>query len=81
MGHRRKSTAEDYRSGGSMRAYPVKSLYEEMAFIASHFHWSYGEIMQLEHHERRRWCREISATNRVLDGTPRNPFDVGGRQL
>jgi hypothetical protein len=26
--------------------------------------------------ERRRWCREISAINRALDGAPANPFDV-----
>jgi hypothetical protein len=32
--------------------------------------------MQLEHRERRRWCREISAINRKLDGTPSNPFDI-----
>lgn len=64
-----------------MRAYPVKSLYEEMAFIAYHFHWPYGEIMQLEHHERRRWCREISTINRHLDGTPANPFDLGRSRL
>lgn len=63
-----------------MKAYPVKSLYEEMAFIACHFHWSYGELMQLDHHERRRWVREISAINRVLDGAPSNPFEVGSRQ-
>jgi hypothetical protein len=79
MGQWRKNTAEDYGSGGSMKAYPVKSLYEEMAFIACHFHWSYGELMQLEHRERRRWCREISAINRAIDGTPANPFDVGRR--
>jgi hypothetical protein len=59
-----------------MRAYPVKSLYEEMAFIAYHFHWSNSDLMQLEHRERRRWCKEITAINRKLDGTPRNPFDV-----
>ena len=64
-----------------MKAYPVKSLYEEMAFIACHFHWSHREIMHLEHHERRRWCREISAINRALDGSPSNPFDVGSTQL
>lgn len=62
-----------------MRAYPVASLYEEMAFIAFHFHWSYTEIMQLEHSERRRWCREISTINRTLDGAPANPFEVGRR--
>lgn len=59
-----------------MRAYPVASLYEEMAFIAHHLHWSHGDLMQLDHGERRRWCREISAINRRLNGTPSNPFDV-----
>ena len=68
--------AEDDRRGGSMKAYPVKSLYEEMAFIAHHFHWSHGDLMRLEHRERRRWCREISAINRALDGAPANPFEV-----
>ena len=63
-----------------MKAYPVKLLYEEMAFIAYHFHWSYSELMQLEHRERRRWCKEISAINRGLDRTPANPFDVVGRR-
>lgn len=59
-----------------MKAYPVTTLYEEMAFIAHHFHWSRGELMQLDHGERRRWCREISAINRRLNGAPANPFDV-----
>lgn len=59
-----------------MRAYPVKSLYEEMAFIALHLHWSHAELITLEHRERRRWCREISAINRALDGVPSNPFEL-----
>lgn len=59
-----------------MKASPVKRLYEEMAFIAHHLHWSHAELMALDHHERRRWCREISAINRALDGAPPNPFDV-----
>jgi hypothetical protein len=59
-----------------MKAYPVKALYEEMAFIAHHFHWSRDQLMRLEHRERRRWCREISAINREFDGAPPNPFDV-----
>jgi hypothetical protein len=59
-----------------MRAYPVDSLYEEMAFIAHHLHWSHGDLMMLDHGERRRWCREISAINRRLNGAPSNPFDV-----
>lgn len=59
-----------------MRAYPVKALYEEMAFIAHHFHWPHAELMGLDHRERRRWCDEISNINRALDGAPVNPFDV-----
>ena len=59
-----------------MKAYPVTLLYEEMAFVAFHFHWPYAEIMQLDHPERRRWCREISAINRLLDGSPANPFEI-----
>lgn len=47
-----------------------------MAFIALHFHWSHADLMGMEHRERRRWCREISAINRALDGAPLNPFDV-----
>jgi len=54
----------------------VKTLYEEMAFIAMHFHWSHVDLMRLEHRERRRWCAEISALNRARNGTPANPFDV-----
>lgn len=54
----------------------MKFLYEEMAFIAYHLHWSHDELLQLEHRERRRWCREISSINRALDGVPANPFDV-----
>jgi len=51
-------------------------LYEEMAFVAYHLHWSREELMQLEHAERRRWCREISAINGRLDGKPPNPFEI-----
>lgn len=63
-----------------MRAYPVRLLYEEMAFIAHHFHWTHAELMSLDHRERRRWCQEISRMNRALDGAPANPFDLGARR-
>lgn len=59
-----------------MKAYPVHELYEEMAFIAYHFHWSHEELMQLEHGQRRRWCEEISRINRSLNGAPSNPFET-----
>ena len=53
-----------------MRLYPLGELYEEMAFIAYHFHWSGQELMQLDHAERRQWVGQISAINKTLDGAP-----------
>ena len=49
-----------------MTRYPLDQLHEEIAFVAYHFHWSYGALLQLEHRERRRWVNEISKINRKL---------------
>jgi hypothetical protein len=59
-----------------MKGYPSAALYEEMAFIAYHFHWPQQELLELEHQDRRRWCEEISSINRRLDGAKpgRNQF-------
>jgi hypothetical protein len=38
-------------------------LYEEVAFVAYHFHWPHAEVMALEHAERRTWVERISAIN------------------
>ena len=48
--------------------YPLDRLYEEIAFIAYHFHWSHEEIMNMEHKERQRWVEEISRINRSQAG-------------
>ena len=47
-----------------------------MAFIAFHLHFDRDAVMSLEHAERRRWCREVSASNRRLDNAPPNPFEL-----
>ena len=49
-----------------IKRYPLDRLYEEVAFIAFHFHWPHEEIMKLEHKERHRWCDEISKINRKM---------------
>jgi hypothetical protein len=51
-----------------MTGYPLDKLYEEVAFIAYHFHWSFDEIMNMEHFERQKWCEEISKINKRLSG-------------
>ncbi|MBK0866979.1 MAG: hypothetical protein IJH84_06680 [Saccharopolyspora sp.] len=42
-------------------------LYEEVAYVAYHFHWPREEILELDHLERRRWVREIANINQRLN--------------
>ena len=51
-----------------MIGYPLEHLFEEVAFLAYHFHWPHDQIMTLEHADRRRWDEEISALNRQVNG-------------
>lgn len=64
--------------GGVRKSYPLDKIYEEMAFIAYYNHWSYKEIMELDHKERIRWCKEISKINKNLNGDSqkKNIFDI-----
>ena len=50
-----------------MIGYPSDRLFEEVAYIAYHFHWSYEHIMGLEHQERQRWVEEIAKINKRLN--------------
>ena len=52
-----------------MIGYPSERLFEEVAYIAYHFHWPYDQIMSLEHRERARWVAEIAQINRRLNDT------------
>ena len=51
-----------------MVSYPLDRIYEEVAFIAFHFHWSCDDIINMEHRERQRWVEEISGINRKISG-------------
>lgn len=44
------------------------SLYEDVAFIAYHFHWSEDEILDLEHSRRRDFIDHISRINVRANG-------------
>ena len=50
-----------------MSVYPVDRLYEEVAFVAYHFNWGHDEALAMPHHERQRWCEEISAINERIN--------------
>lgn len=59
--------------------YSTDQLYEEIAYIAYHFKWSYTELMSMDHQERRRWCEEIRKINEQLNRASENqgvPLDA-----
>jgi hypothetical protein len=56
-----------YRTPGGIIGYPLDLIYEEVAYIASHFHWSHSQLLSLEHADRRRWVQEIARLNRKQD--------------
>ncbi len=51
------------RHAGGVVCYPLDRLYQEVAYVAYHFHWSKDTIESLPHKERHRWIEEISAIN------------------
>ena len=46
--------------------YAPKRIYEEVAYVAYHFHWPQDDILDLEHGQRLRYVREIAAINRRM---------------
>ena len=49
--------------------YAPARIYQEVAYVAYHFHWSLDEILDLEHSERLRYVAEIASINdRISQG-------------
>ncbi len=46
--------------------YATDRLYEEIAYVAYHFHWQLDTILDLEHRDRIRFIEEIGRINRRL---------------
>ena len=47
-------------------SYPLEQLFQEVAFIAYHFHWSRDDIYHFPHPERKRWVEHISRINEII---------------
>ena len=43
--------------------YPAERIYEEVSYVAYHFHWRLDDILDLEHPERLRYVAEIARIN------------------
>jgi hypothetical protein len=48
-------------------SYPSERLAEEVAFLAHYGHWSYAEIMGMDHRERQAWVRQFSRMNESVN--------------
>jgi hypothetical protein len=46
--------------------YAPDRIYEEVAYVAYHFHWPLDDILDLEHPQRLRYVREIAHINERL---------------
>ncbi|MFK0202752.1 DUF6760 family protein [Streptomyces lavendulae] len=49
-----------------MTTYAPETLRSEIAYIAYHFHWPHGELLDLDHVERRAYLGQISTINQRL---------------
>jgi hypothetical protein len=47
--------------------YAAEQLYQEVAYVAYHFHWSLDSILDLEHPTRQQYLAEISRINEQLE--------------
>ena len=45
--------------------YAVDRIHQEIAYVPHHLHWSLEEIMDLEHHDRRRY---LTVAAELADG-------------
>lgn len=51
----------------AVATYPREQLYQEIAYIAYHFHWSVDAVLDMEHQERHVWLHEIARINREIN--------------
>ena len=47
--------------------YAADRIYEEVAYVAFHFHWPLDDILDLEHPQRLRYVSEIADINNRLN--------------
>jgi hypothetical protein len=46
--------------------YATDRLFQEVAYVAYHFHWNLDDILDLEHPLRQRFIAEIAQINRRI---------------
>lgn len=61
-------------AAGGVVSYPLERLLEEVAYLAYHFHWTYEEVLNMEHAERQQWVEQLAQINTRLNA----PEEVSG---
>ena len=56
----------DDARGGSL-SYPSERLLEEVAYVARYLHWSYDDVMSMDHLERQGWVAEVKRMNERIN--------------
>jgi hypothetical protein len=59
--------------------YGTDQLFEEVSYVAYHFHWPFDQILDLEHPVRREFVRRIGAINTAINASAESSGeDAGG---
>jgi hypothetical protein len=58
---------------GGILTYGTQALLEEVSYVAYHFHWPLGEILDLEHPLRRGFIGQIDQINARAVAGPDDP--------
>lgn len=53
-----------------MKRYPDAVLWDEVAYLAYHLHWSFDALLDLEHRQRRQLLDRVAALHRNEARTP-----------
>jgi hypothetical protein len=40
-----------------------------VAYLSYYLHWSHGDLLELEHRDRREWVRQVAAINSRINQT------------
>jgi hypothetical protein len=56
--------------------YAADRIYEEVAYVAYHFHWPLDDILDMEHTQRLRFVDEIAAINTRLSAESSATYSV-----
>lgn len=52
------------RASGGVVGYPLDWVYQEVAALSLRVHWTYEDLLNLDHAQRRRWIEEVAKLER-----------------